>query len=111
MGLGRVDFLNDTFEGFSLEVFGDLFFIGIFRKESIGPFDFLFLRPDSDFGHSGLLFSIFVVIDVIALNVLSSQFGIAFLEQLNADIFSFIHHVSELSLSDFLFDNERKLLA
>jgi hypothetical protein len=48
---------------------------------------------------------------MVALNILSSQFSITFRQQLNADVFSFVHYVSNLCLVDFLFDDERQLLA
>jgi hypothetical protein len=76
--LGRVNFFNNTLEGFSLEVLDNLFFIRILVKVPESSFYFLFLCPDTDLSHSGLLLNILVIIDMVALNILSSQFGIAF---------------------------------
>ncbi len=73
-----MDFFDNTFEGFALEVFGDLFLISVFRKVSQSAFDFFIFGPHTDFGHSGLFLSILVIVDIIALDVFSSQFRIAF---------------------------------
>jgi hypothetical protein len=78
LSLGGVDFFDNTFKGFALEVFGDLFFISVFRKISQSPFDFFIFGPHTDFGHAGLFLSILVIVDMIALDVFSSQLSISF---------------------------------
>jgi uncharacterized membrane protein YiaA len=62
--------------------------------------------PDASLSHLGFYFGIFVIVNMIAVNLLSSKFCQASSKQLNDDVLRIINDISKLGLIDFFLDDE-----
>ena len=67
--------------------------------------------PQSSLTHLGIYLCIFVVLDVIAVDVLASQFDKSLGQKVDADVFSFEEDVSNFDLACLPLDDEGEVFA
>ena len=67
--------------------------------------------PHPSLAHLGIHLCVFVVFDVIAVDVLASQFDQSLGQEVNADVFSFEEDVADFDLSCLPFDDEGEVFA
>ena len=67
--------------------------------------------PQSSLTHLGIYLCIFVVLDVIAVDVLASQFDQSLGQKVDANVFSFEEDVSNFDLACLPLDDEGEVFA
>lgn len=67
--------------------------------------------PQPSLAHLSIHLCVFVVLDVIAVDVLASQFDQSLGQEVDADIFSFEEDVSDFDFACLPFDDEGEVFA
>ena len=101
-------FFDNTPQLLILELLEEVLIGDVLLDESVSSFRFGLLGPNASFSHLRLDFSIFIVIEMVAVDFVTSQLGKALPQVLDDDILAINQHIAKLDFIYFLLNHKRK---